>query len=113
MQNTVLYKVGHHASHNATLVDGLESMEHPELVAMIPVDISDPNIMKINGWKMPAKNLYKRLKVKTKYRVLRMDQGFADECQPQKNNAKSKWNELPNKPKINSANFFIEYTVQG
>jgi len=44
MRRTVLYKVGHHGSHNATLrtrdkqPSGLELMESKELVAMIPVD---------------------------------------------------------------------------
>ncbi len=37
LQNTVLYKVSHHGSHNATVKDkGLEMMTHPDLVAMIP-----------------------------------------------------------------------------
>jgi hypothetical protein len=37
LNNTVLYKVSHHGSHNATVKDkGLELMTHPELVAMIP-----------------------------------------------------------------------------
>lgn len=37
LQNTVLYKVSHHGSHNATIKDqGLELMQHPDLVAMIP-----------------------------------------------------------------------------
>jgi len=113
LENTVLYKVGHHASHNATLVKGLESMTHDELVAMIPVDKTDPNITKQNGWKMPAKNLYKKLKEKTQYRVLRMDDGFADECDPVKNKAKAKWSKLPFLPKIDKKNFVIEYTVKG
>ena len=39
LARTVLYKVGHHASHNATLREkGLELMQSDELVAMIPVD---------------------------------------------------------------------------
>ena len=113
LERTVLYKVGHHASHNATLVQGLEAMKSEELVAMIPVDKTDPNITKPNGWKMPAQNLYKRLKEKTKYRVLRMDDGFADECDPSKPNYKGKWNELPSKPKINKNEFYIEYSVFG
>lgn len=113
LQNTVLYKVGHHGSHNATLVEGLESMEHEELVAMISVDKSDPNITKDNGWKMPATNLYKRLKEKTKFRVLRMDDGFADGCDPVKNKAKAKWDKLPVKPVVDKKHFFIEYTVKG
>jgi hypothetical protein len=37
LKNTVLYKVSHHGSHNATLeANGLELMTHPDLVAMIP-----------------------------------------------------------------------------
>jgi len=111
LKNTVLYKVGHHASHNATLVKALEAMTHDQLVAMIPVDKSDPNITKKNGWKMPAKNLYKRLKEKTGYRVLRMDDGFADECGLK--DKKSTWKNLPHTPVVDTKNFFIEYTVKG
>jgi hypothetical protein len=37
LKNTVLYKVSHHGSHNATVKhQGLELMTHPDLVAMIP-----------------------------------------------------------------------------
>ncbi|MEX6686448.1 MBL fold metallo-hydrolase [Danxiaibacter flavus] len=113
LTNTVLYKVGHHASHNGTLKKALETMKHEELVAMIPVDKSDPNITKKNGWKMPAKNLFQRLKEKTHFRVLTMDDGFADGCNPVKDKPKSKWNELPFKPKIDKKNFFVEYKIQG
>jgi beta-lactamase superfamily II metal-dependent hydrolase len=116
LQNTVLYKVGHHGSHNATLVKALEAMTHPELVAMIPVDKSDPNVRrKENGWKMPAKNLFRRLKEKTGYRVLLMDDGFADGCHPRKDAAKSKWKNLPKDclPRIDKKNHFIQYTIVG
>ena len=113
IQNTVLYKVGHHGSHNATLVKTLEAMEHPELVAIIPVDKSDPNITKKNGWKMPAKNLYKRLKEKTNFRVLLMDDGFADGCDPVKDKNQSKWSDLPFTPIIDPKKLYIEYIVYG
>lgn len=113
LENTVLYKVGHHGSHNATLVKALEAMEHPELVAMIPVDKTDSNITKKNGWKMPASNLYKRLKEKTKNRILLMDDGFADGCDPIKNKKQSKWNELAFTPKLDKKKLFFEYVVQG
>ena len=37
LERTVLYKVSHHGSHNATVAqEGLELMTHPELVAMMP-----------------------------------------------------------------------------
>src|SRR5262249_35271987 len=48
LARTVLYKVGHHGSHNATLVAALEKMRHPDLAALIPVDKQDPNITKHN-----------------------------------------------------------------
>lgn len=113
LKNTVLYKVGHHASHNATLVGAFDQMGHEEMVAMIPVDGSDANITKKNGWKMPAKNLYMELKKKTKFRVLRMDTGFADECDPVVNANQSKWSSLPHLPVIDAANNFIEYKIEG
>lgn len=110
LANTVLYKVGHHCSHNATLVDCLEKMEHPELVAMIPVDRNDPHIKKEKGWKMPATNLHKRLKDKTNNRVLLMDNGWDSDCDPN-DAAEVAWSKLPNKPKIKD--LYIEYEIHG
>ncbi|HET7461604.1 MAG TPA: MBL fold metallo-hydrolase [Longimicrobium sp.] len=70
---TVLYKVGHHGSHNATLrANGLEKMTSPDLVALIPVN---EEMAKKKRWKMPFASLYERLKGKTRGRVLRVDQG--------------------------------------
>jgi beta-lactamase superfamily II metal-dependent hydrolase len=130
LENTVLYKVGHHGSHNSTLVAGLELMKHEELVAMIPVDKNDPNIkgtkpkpgakpkLDKNGkpkkprkWKMPAKNLLKRLKEKTGNRVLRMDDGFAVGCGL--TDAKATWKNLPNKPLIGAGKLYVEYKING
>jgi hypothetical protein len=59
-RTAVFYKVGHHASHNATLVGVFEKMSSPDLCALIPVRKQDPNIKKKNGWKMPATNLFTR-----------------------------------------------------
>jgi beta-lactamase superfamily II metal-dependent hydrolase len=79
LRRTVLYKVGHHASHNATLREkGLELMERPDLVAMIPVDeqmAHRPKGGNPDGWDMPFAPLLERLKVKTRGRVLRADTG--------------------------------------
>lgn len=76
LEQTVLYKVGHHGSHNATLPAIFEQMTHPELTALIPVDDSDPNITKdYHPWRMPAAHLYERVIEKTRGRVLRMDHG--------------------------------------
>jgi hypothetical protein len=76
LQRTVFYKVGHHASHNATgRKNGLELMNSGELVAMIPVDESVAKKQGKKGWKMPAKDLYTRLMEKTKGRIIRVDEG--------------------------------------
>ncbi|HEY7213907.1 MAG TPA: hypothetical protein VIC28_04715 [Thermoanaerobaculia bacterium] len=80
LRRTVLYKVGHHASHNATLREqGLERMENPDLVAMIPVDeemAHKPKGGSPKGWDMPFPPLLKRLEEKTAGRVIRVDQGL-------------------------------------
>ncbi len=77
LARTVLYKVGHHASHNATVKEkGLELMTHPELTAIIPVDRSVA-MNKRPQWKMPARELYRNLISKAKGRVLRSDVGWA------------------------------------
>lgn len=75
LRRTVLYKVGHHASHNATLrAKGLELMERQDLVAMIPVDETMAREKK--KWDMPFGPLYERLLEKTSGRVLRADLGI-------------------------------------
>lgn len=74
---TVLYKVGHHGSHNATLRDlGLEMMTAKNLVAMVPVD--HKMAVKKNWDEIPFQPLLDRLSVKTGNRVLRSD----DESSP-------------------------------
>jgi hypothetical protein len=71
LHRTVLYKVGHHGSHNATLRDkGLELMTRPDLTAMIPVYRS---AAEQRGWAMPFPSLLERLKEKTRGRVLYSD----------------------------------------
>jgi beta-lactamase superfamily II metal-dependent hydrolase len=74
LQRTVLYKVGHHGSHNATLREkGLERMNSPELVAMIPVN---EEMARVKRWNMPFPALLRRLEERTKGRVLRADSGI-------------------------------------
>lgn len=73
LRRTVLYKVGHHGSHNATLrANGLEKMTSPDLVALIPVN---EEMAKKKRWKMPFASLYERLKTRTRGRVIRVDHG--------------------------------------
>lgn len=71
LRRTLVYKVGHHASHNATLrAQGLEQMDALAL-ALIPTDAA---MAKKVGWgTLPWKSLLDRLDEKTKHRVLRTD----------------------------------------
>jgi hypothetical protein len=86
LSRTILYKVGHHASHNATVrcdpretsVDhdqgvpfGLELMEN--IVALIPVDRDAADKKMPTPWEMPHRPLYERLREKAQRRVLRSD----------------------------------------
>lgn len=76
LRRTVFYKVGHHASHNATArKHGLELMTSEDLVAMIPVDEAVAKRQGKKGWKMPAEDLYQRLQEKTRSRIIRLDHG--------------------------------------
>jgi hypothetical protein len=80
LNRTVFYKVGHHASHNATAKGkGLELMNNEdELIAFIPVDRAVALGKSPKGsWRMPARPLYFRLLQKCQGRVLRSDIGWA------------------------------------
>jgi hypothetical protein len=74
LSRCVFYKVGHHASHNATLREkGLERMTHRDLHAMIPVDAE---MAEKKGWgQMPFNPLLARLREKCRGRVIRSDEG--------------------------------------
>ncbi len=71
LARTVLYKVGHHGSHNATLREqGLERMTSDALTALVPVD----HAMAVKKrWNMPFPPLLQRLNEKTKGRILQVD----------------------------------------
>jgi hypothetical protein len=74
LNRTVLYKVGHHGSHNATLREkGLEMMTDRDLTALVPVDVYIAHEKK--RWKkMPFDPLMTRLADKTAGRLLQADQ---------------------------------------
>lgn len=78
LSRVILYKVGHHASHNATAREkGLEMMTSPNLTAMIPVveAVAREQTTRTNtdGWAMPYHDLYGPLLEKTRKRTLRGD----------------------------------------
>jgi glyoxylase-like metal-dependent hydrolase (beta-lactamase superfamily II) len=111
LARTVFYKVGHHASHNATLVDVFERMGEDDLVAFIPVHKQDPNITKKNGWKMPATNLFDRLVARTDHRVLQMDADDPPRCDPRREPAKGAWRRLGVTPRVTP--MAIEVDIEG
>jgi hypothetical protein len=80
LKRTVFYKVGHHASHNATAKGrGLEQMTAAdELTAFIPVDRAVALRRHPQGTgKMPALPLNRRLLETCNGRVVRSDIGWA------------------------------------
>jgi hypothetical protein len=112
LQRTVLYKVGHHGSHNATLREkGLELMSSPDLVAMIPVDAVFAQAPP-RHWKMPFEPLYDRLSEKCKGRVLR-----ADRTWPRNDAAKpdalsdTEWERFKKSVVVDLKNLYIDITV--
>ena len=115
LRRTVLYKVGHHGSHNATLRDkGLELMTSDELVALIPVD--EKMAREKKHWDMPFGSLFKRLKEKTRGRVLRADKGVKELKAAKKPGGLSAadWKDFKNRLGADADDeLYVEYTVPG
>ena len=108
---TVLYKVGHHGSSNATLLSnnsdrkGLELMTSPDLVAMLPVDHA--MAMKKKWNKMPFAPLVSRLEEKTNGRIMRIDDAFP---KPQPSGmSDSAWQAF--KTNFQETRLYMQYTV--
>ena len=72
LASTVLYKVAHHGSHNATpRTYGLDLMTHPELRALVPVDHAIAQAAKYG--EMPLVAIMDALTTKTNKAVFRSD----------------------------------------
>lgn len=124
LSRTVLYKVGHHGSHNATLKEkGLERMAlNKPLVAMVPVDeemARKPKGRNIDGWDMPYANLMDALMRKTQGRILRSDLGIPTKPDPDAGLGKDEWEAFRKKhSKVVIDNrsktpLFVQYTMLG
>ncbi len=109
LKRAAFYKVGHHASHNATLKDGgLEAMVRDDLVAMIPVD---RQVALKKEWQMPATALYNRLLEKTTGRVLRSDTGWPADDERPPSVTVAEWAAARAEVDIEIAPLFIEYRL--
>jgi glyoxylase-like metal-dependent hydrolase (beta-lactamase superfamily II) len=106
LRRTVLYKVGHHASHNATLREkGLELMTSGELTAMIPVNHKTAEKM---DWLMPFPALLRRLVEKTNGRVIDAELGL-DDAKPHKLPAAA-WGRFLARTDVQPG--WIDYTIE-
>jgi hypothetical protein len=106
LARTVLYKVGHHGSHNATLRElGLELMSSRELTAMLPVDRKTARKM---DWQMPFPSLYRRLQEKTNGRILDLEFGVTD-AKPE-GASEQEWRDFLSR--IDVRPDWIEYRIQ-
>ena len=109
VRRTVFYKVGHHGSHNGTLLEYLRQMR-ADLVAMIPVNEAWAKGKK--GWEHPGKDLYQALLAQTRGRIIRADTGVQETKPPAL--SQSEWQafladvEVDRDPKL-----WIQYTVYG
>jgi hypothetical protein len=75
LRRTVLYKVGHHGSENATLkAKGLEMMSSEDLVAFVPTNEGDAR--KVGWGKMPFHGILDALARRTRRRVIRADDAW-------------------------------------
>jgi hypothetical protein len=97
LARTVLYKVGHHGSHNATLREkGLEMMTSDTLAAMIPVNRDSAKKMK---WDMPFPSLFTRLDDRCRGRILDLDKGIRT---ADGNGAATEWGRFPGRAEENA-----------
>lgn len=115
LHHTVLYKVGHHGSHNGTLrARGLELMGHPnggtELTALLPVDEHVARDLAHYG-EMPLLSLMKELAIRTGGRIARNDERAEPEGKD------STLNPIHGAPRINSdfvddkTDLYFEYSI--
>ena len=109
LARTIVYKVGHHSSHNATAVEhGLEMMTDSSLVALIPLD---KKVADNKNWSMPAEKLYERLLVKTRGRVLRSDTGWPEDGERPNSVTTSEWRKLPSHMRITVEAKYIDVVL--
>lgn len=116
LRRTVLYKVGHHGSRNATLRQkGLEMLDDIGLVAMIPVDQKWANDKM--HWEHPAEKLLRRLEEKTKNRLIRTDRisSMPETLKKPDTLEEKEWQAFLNLVEWDRSpdNLWIQYTMEG
>jgi hypothetical protein len=109
---TVLYKVGHHGSINATLIEGgLDKMANEdELTAMIPVDKVRAHR---NEWNFPAPILYTELEKRTQGRIiLNCEDTECPSCEPSYDRTKFDENKVKILEDSSSGKLWLDYILK-
>jgi hypothetical protein len=109
LRRTVVYKVAHHCSQTGTLIEGgLNLMERGDLVALLPVD---PATAQRLGWDLPYAPLLKRLREKTRGRILITDpQEPGVKVRPRPDNLPvAQWQAF--QKAVRETDLYIEYTL--
>lgn len=112
LQQTVVYKVGHHGSHNATLRDkGLMMMDDPELTALLPVD-EDVAHNKKHWDEMPFLPMLEELKTRTQGRILRPDHDLKHKATDPDDKSQITWQHSPEKVNgLPNRSLYLDYFV--
>jgi hypothetical protein len=110
LNRTVLYKVGHHGSHNATLKgEGLEKMAQdqyaPEFVAMIPAN-SQWAYNNSSPWRHPLDSIRAALVRKAGGRVFQTD---LEEPEKPTDVTEAEWGRFMENVNVNE--LYLQYTV--
>jgi hypothetical protein len=119
LSRTVLYKVGHHGSHNATLNGSAEDrypnlawMAHgeygSEFVAMIPAVPKWAYAVKPAPWRHPLPSIEKALRAKCEGRVLQTDMNA---LKPPEDPSDPDWKAFVKRTRIDVNGLYFEYDV--
>jgi hypothetical protein len=117
LSRTVLYKVGHHGSHNATL-NGTPSDEHPNIAWMAQGDHGREFAAMItavrkwaetqDGWDHPLKAIKDALLKKASGRVFQTDTDF-DDMEMHPNGAKADWDKFQSR--ASGQRLYFDYVI--
>ncbi len=118
LSRTVLYKVGHHGSHNATL-NGLMTDEHPNIAWMAQDDYAHEFIAMItavrkwaekqNGWDHPLKEIKDALIKKASGRVFQTDTDISEMKMPE-GGSTAEWKRFIDNTTANP--LYFDYTIR-
>jgi hypothetical protein len=106
LSRTIVYKVSHHGSHDATSLSwGLDLMTSAQLAALLPVC---RDAAKRLGWNLPFPSLLDELRRKTRGRLIRADEGMPD--RPEEI-GEAEWAAFARDVAVSPDSLFIDYLI--